>query len=135
MNNIREAADKLRKGWCQHDLVQSGDDNDKFCAVGALGSTILGSVVTEDEVDFKTFLDWEESCYKVVGDSEEAFLLAKTIKEQFPDRFENDSSLSSAWDIEEYDEMLYIFNDRAKNLDEVLSVFDKAAVVWDEKHS
>ena len=140
MNNIEKAAEKLRNGWCKHDIYNADDGSDKFCAVGALGSVILGQQVMypyslgDDEAE-EEYHQWETRCYKVAETSEEGRIIANVIAEQYPEYARGGRiGLDHVWRDGQYQEVIYLFNDRSDSVDRVLTVFDKAAVIYDELH-
>ena len=148
MNRIAEAADTLRNGWCKHSIKESAQTGDKFCAVGALGKGITQTdrpVVTaarpDDETsseylawreEYDAYNEWESSLYEAVQNSDEAKVIAQTIMEQYPDHDFRDTFVRLA-EAGAWDEILYIFNDNAQSVDEVVEIFDKAASIWGDR--
>ena len=129
MNHIREATERLKNGWCISDLTQVGQ---KYCAVGALGASMLGEPQNlydpnaTDDVELEEYARWETKVYATVDSSEEASVLAETIRELHP-TFNTQGRRNS--------KILYTFNDRQKSPEPVIELFEKAAAKWDETHS
>ena len=142
MNRLEQAADNLRNGWCTGDLVKG----DKFCAVGALGVTLEGlsqvpmrptlemrreyaaSMLTGEnpphhEEVVKAWTEWEDQMYSRVGDMPEVKVLAEVIEEQTDGKFNHEDPV----------ERIYQFNDEQAEATDVIAMFEKAAMRWDEQ--
>lgn len=141
MNNIAAAAEKLKAGWCKGELIEASSGGDKFCAVGALGSELLGSSLyrptyaietAADRKDMNEYLAWENSCYDAVHASAEARVIAQTIIETEPDRSVREDYIR-LFD-RRCSEIIYMFNDNQLSAEPVIQIFEKAAAKWDEYH-
>lgn len=152
MNNLHKAADRLRKGWCKSHLYKD-DGGDRFCAVGALAAELINLAPVAEPIEFEVgdkelyerlhqeFEIWTHGAYEEAGRSKEMKILAKVIYEQHPERYDGYESFKDlvVWTDENGEKLIstsgvvYSFNDsRETELEDVLEVFDKAAVLMEE---
>lgn len=128
MNIIEKAKSSLPGHWHQGEYVdeQSGD---KFCALGHIGLQ-LGAHVEATIYQGDTYFFFKENDADAQDEWERANkLLTKIAREQFPERWEG---------LNERQQMLAdsipYFNDHPETTEEdMILVFEKAAVEWDEE--
>lgn len=128
MNIIEKARENLRGHWYKGEYVDA-DSGQNFCALGHI-SLQLGATVEKSLFDGEDFYSLDTDSFEDLEDWNRANnLLVKVAKEQFPERYENLSgNLSFRADSIPY------FNDHEDTTEEdMLIVFGKAAVLWDEE--
>ena len=118
MNKLYEARDILATSWCRGDYkVVDADGVARFCAVGAIGEAMHDGTAG----------------YVTTGKSPEVKVLAEVIKEHYFDRTKvkyPDADFDS-WSSEDW---VITFNDTvAETHDEVMAMFEKAAIKFDEQ--
>jgi hypothetical protein len=121
-NRLAQAAETLKTSWCKGRYRTSLPEGETFCSVGALADTFL--TAQERKIDDRSAFAHAFSDATIKAEkSKELELLASVIRENYPEVPDYDFS----------DEVVIEFNDAiAKSSDEVIAMFEKAAVKWDE---
>lgn len=114
-NPIREGLEHMRKhGWTQHAYLKG----EEVCAVGALAC--LTSEKLRGMVDSRSML-------RGLEETEGMTFLARVIRDQYPEWVNDGIASASAFQI------VYRWNDqKGRTQAEVETVFEKAAILWDE---
>lgn len=121
MNMLHDAVEVLNNGWCQGSYRNELPEGKTFCAVGALL-----------EASGK---EWNEvGSLASVEDSPEIRVLSNTILANYPDFSKGMENAYGSVDGVLPCDVVVTFNDEvAESSDEVIAMFEKAAVTFDEK--
>ena len=139
-NNLQEAANLLRKGWCVGELYRR--DADAYCAVGALAAVLNVLSQLDDKYE-------DVDVYNALEKTPEIRALAETIFEQYSDLYEvydiHNREYRKALNLDDLIEyqkgsnpdypivgIVFGFNDdTAHGEDEVIAIFEKAGTKLD----
>lgn len=126
MNKLNEAAEALKQGWCQGAYREQLPNGETFCSTGALAKAFNPNyVVGMDDHEFEKALD-------EVSDSKELAILAETILENYSAEHESLRNAIPGFPINPFGVVVNFNDNIAKHSDEVVAMFEKAAVKMDE---
>jgi len=128
MNNLSKAAEILKTSWCTDAWRRTLPEGTTFCSGGALMEAmgLIKDIPVEAELD--DFASDFETAIATIADSPEVSTLAEVIVEQYP---KIDGQV--LWGNTDMDKIIHFNDSVANDSDEVVAVFEKAALRFDER--
>lgn len=129
MNNIEKAVELLENGWCVGEL-ESEEDSDKHCAVGAVAAA-SGFLVVNVENGIR-YID-DDSTYGNFNASVEGKALAEEILDDTKPWFDMvgrkawADGMTASYKDGAYDSVVFTFNDSQASPENVIEMFKHAA--------
>jgi len=137
-NALYRARNRMSRGWCAGRCI---DDDGKFCSVGALAVEMgleYNDFINDDGIH--EYLMDDVAAFTIVGDTEEAKILADTIVENYPMYASVQEHYGNLDVIQRFNDDQGWRTDKGYEYDQsrfgaVEAMFEKAAIKYDESNS